>query len=813
MKKCPHCGVKLEKDAPFCGACGKPVLVPQKNKKTSGTSGAAGFRMKRYAHPSGGFLFAALLSLRLFPYLLNAGMVMLFKNLLPVLLPLTVSFLGIVAGWALLACAVLRVRGEGLSTNKIAACALELFARGGGAALLVLFCFRFIDHFITYLYGQTELLHPVVMLIFQLILPLGSSALIAFLIIRGFATQRRAGVFLAAAGLILAAKYVAPMAAGLVLAILPGMSESLSGMTVGYILTALLQWLVLLPLLMESQAQGQKEDAPAQKSNRMSIVTAGALAVLCVVSAIQVLPQNPKDAVKKQISEMVAEGDRFAADGDLLSASACYRYAIARRDAWRVVLSKEGSLWGSIQQTYNDEAVRLLQVEADHSQDSHLYSWLLTQDCPGDYYAYYLDSIRETAKTDGEAAKRQHDILLDCMQNGIFTGSFVTRSALSDRQAKKLLEEINAMDENLDSRRSVMLYSDLAANGGVLTLDLTKRAVALAEQYPTNLALQGSAMELGCSYTDDPPQDYHEAAAAAAKRFDTLYEKQNPNPAPHDYEAEKVMVAFNLMKIQKIDEAKKILSVAAAKSDSIALRYLLATCHYRASEYEVCAEMAEAIYAGNPGHQQALGLAMLARGLNGQMTESLTYALELSEQARSGNPVIGDTMLSTYARGMAGTYISRKQFPLRYGDLSDADKARLEGDPLLGPMVLSSWQAARREYDDSLISAEQALAVCPEWPSLYYLKGNILFEQKIYREAADAYGQSVLLNQGNPSAWFMLGQALDRLELYDLSANAFQHVLELVPNSDHEVDKYGLALHADWALQDLQDYVGEEKKP
>ena len=71
-----------------------------------------------------------------------------------------------------------------------------------------------------------------------------------------------------------------------------------------------------------------------------------------------------------------------------------------------------------------------------------------------------------------------------------------------------------------------------------------------------------------------------------------------------------------------------------------------------------------------------------------------------------------------------------------------------------------------------------------------------------------------MINGQNPSAWFMLGQALDRLELYELSANAFQRVIEIVPNSDHEVDKYGLALHADWALRDLQDYVGGEgEKP
>ncbi len=806
MQVCRNCGAELN-GRKFCGVCGKSAPAAKKPVQQDANA------LKAKTYPGGSCLFASLLSVGLLPYLLNAGLVMLTKNLLPAILPLATSLLGFVAGWTFLSCSVLRVQGSKLTPKGILSCGLNLFACGGGTVLCAMLVFSLFGDFTVYLY-QNNLLHPIVMLILSILLPICSSALVAYLLLHIFGMQKRPAAFLKAAALILAARYAAPLIAALPLAFVPGLAQSLTSEIVRLMLTALLRWCALLPLLQALLPSGQKINPATPKRKRFAMITAGALAMFCIVPVVQMFPPSPKSAVLGQISDMVKEGDRFAAEGDLLSAAACYKHAIARRDAWRIVLSGEGNLWGAIHQTYNDEAVRLLQVEAQSSQNNDLYSWLLTKDCPRDYYAYYLDSIREKAQTDEYAASRQHEILLDCIQNSIWMGSYTTRSALSDKQAGELLDEIEAMSADIDSRLSVMVYSDLAANGGVLTLDIAKRAVALAEQYPTNLALQGSAMELGCSYTDDLHENCYEGATAAAKRFDALFEQQNPNSDPHDYEAEKVMVAYNLMKIQKIEEAQAILNEAVSKSESIALRYLLATCHYRAGDYEVCAKMAEAIYAEVPGHQQSLGLAMLARGLNGQLSEALNHALDLSEQAQSGNAVVGDSMLSTYARGMAGFYISRKQFPLRYGDLSEEDKARLERDPLLSSMVLSSWHWARRDYDEALRPAQQALEICPDWPSLYYIKGSILFEQKDYRAAADSYEQAVMINGQNPSAWFMLGQALDRLELYELSANAFQKVIEIVPNSDHEVDKYGLALHADWALSDLQDYVGGEgEKP
>lgn len=785
---------------------------PQKAVKENDQAADAGYPgMRIYAHPSGSYLLAALLSVSLLPYLLNAGLVMLMKNLLPAIIPPATFFVGCLLGWAFMACAVLRAQAVRLTPKGIIACCASLFIRGGGAILLVMLAFGFIDGFAARMYEQSNLMHPVVALVLKVALPLLSSALIARFLLRILSNQKKGpGVFFKIAGLLLAARYAAPAIVSFFLMLLPGVLNSLSGTAVRVLLTSLLQWCALMPVLVGLLPQNPSDASqPAQpKEKRRALITAGALTILCALSVVQALPPNPKNSALRQINDMVTQGDRYAAEGDLLTASACYQCAVTRRDAWRGVLSGDGYSWGAT----NDEAVRLLRVDAQSLQNSHLYSWLVTQDCPNDYYAYYLDSIRERAKTEEDTAEKQRDILLYCVQNRIWTGSFTTRSALSDRQAEKLLAEIEAMSADVDSRRSVMIYSDLAANGGVLTLDLAERAVALAEEYPQNLALQGSAMELGCSYTNDLSGNCYEGATAAAKRFDALFEQQNPNPTPHDYEAEKVMVAYNLMKIQQIEEAKTLLEAAVSKSDSTALRYLLATCHYRAGDYQLCAEMAEAIYTEIPGHQQSLGLAMLARGLNGQLTESLTHALDLSKQAQSGNGVVGDSMLSTYARGMAGFYISRKQFPQRYDSLSDEDRARLEGDPLLYNMVLSSWQWERKEYDDALLAANKSLELCPKWPGLYYIQGCILFEQKNYQEALEAFEQSVMISQNNPSAWFMLGQALDRLELYELSAHAFGRVMELVPNSDHEVDKFGLALHAEWAVRDLQEYVGGEGK-
>jgi tetratricopeptide (TPR) repeat protein len=218
--------------------------------------------------------------------------------------------------------------------------------------------------------------------------------------------------------------------------------------------------------------------------------------------------------------------------------------------------------------------------------------------------------------------------------------------------------------------------------------------------------------------------------------------------------------------------------------------------------------------SGEGDNQESLGLAMLARGMMGELSASLRHALKLSAAAQaSDNPAIGDALLFTYAQGLSGVYISNKTFPSRYDRLSDEDRSLLEKDPLLENMILSCWQWQKKTYDEALASAGKALAIGNGWSNLHYIRGCVLVDQKKYENALDEYLTTLSLNRVNPVAWFMLGHTYDRLKRYEESAAAFSAVLEYIPNSDHNLDYYGVALHAEWAIRDLRDYVGKEVLP
>jgi len=791
-------------------------------------------RFDFYFHKSGGLVFCAMICVSIVPWLLNALFVLRNNNVISPYTPYMTFILGAVAAWIVLSAAVMLVRKTRFSPKNFCVTCAGLFLRGGAGALAVMLLFFTAKMYLAEDLDRWQVNSPLIVFILILAAGLVESFGVAFFTRLALKTEKKEAksiqkLLLATAGFFIALTVI-PAALELLSPLFLWTYASIPAKAAGMMIAVLLQWCALQPVFIFSVSINREEtDAvplmgPGIMRKIAAIASAAVLAASGVFAFIPAAPKSPADMVMHQVGDMIKQGDLYLIEGDLLGAAACYRYAATRHDAWKVVLSGEGNVWRTVRDTYNDTAVQLLNMEASETQERYLYSWILTADCPIEYYIYYLDSIQEkvdkriesgkSADLDEETKERRKDILLYLILNDIWSGSVVTRSSFDDDQAEELLERLAEYDEELSIREGVTIYSHLVANGGVLEFDMAKSAVTIAERHPESLYLQWMAMELGSSYTNDlSPGNVYNEAAEAAMLYDKLFQEQNPDAPDFVMIAHKYEVGLALMKCQKLAEAKELLTDAIKEYDDPSLRLLHISVLFRNNEFEECATLAEAMYA-KEGNPESLGFAMLARVFNGEYSESLKHALLLSAAAQKGECLpVGDALLYTYAQAISGAYVGNKQMPnyhRRFNVFSDEDKLLLEKDQLLNNMILASLRWQEKKYEEAENHIEAALKIGRDWSNLHYIKGAILFEQGNHEAALDSFLESVSLNRVNPGAWFMLGHVYDRLERFPESLHAFTTVIEYIPNSEHKLDHYGLAFHARKAIIDLQKYMDKE---
>ena len=322
-------------------------------------------------------------------------------------------------------------------------------------------------------------------------------------------------------------------------------------------------------------------------------------------------------------------------------------------------------------------------------------------------------------------------------------------------------------------------------------------------------------MEMAAGFSSDLAGNCYEQGIAAAKRYDKLYRQLKPDASDEEKAVEAVLVANVLMRCLDLEGAKSFLEDALLDHQTEELWYTYAGCLYRMKEYADCVTVTTALYDAYE-NQSALGLRTLAQLLQEDNEQSLTLALTdamtLSRYAQeTGDIAVADSVLFTLSQALTGTNVSDRSLEKnRYSRFTEEELALLAEDPLLESMVKACFSWQDREYEEALTEVNKALNMAPDWSNLHYLKGSILFEQGAHETAKNSYMISLECNRDNAATWFMLGHCYDRLKEYDLSANAFRISNQLLPNSEHDLDYYGIGLHAEWAFEELQDYIDKE---
>jgi len=765
------------------------------------------------------------------------------KNVISPIIPFVTSAFGIFIAFALISLAVMSTKNEQFTFSSFISTGMKLFLQGGSGVVSVFLLLYVVRVYFALDYEELKIVNPALALVILLAAGFLESFVVALFAQIALKSEKKLdkGFLKLLFGTLLffIATTVIPETLEFIPSIFIWTYKSMPSKVAGIVLVAMLQWLAIQKVFfMFSNANDSTIDRGVGNTSKprimKTIVSVIGILVLITLSVATVLPtikETSSDIVMNQIEDLLVKGDSYLTKGNLMSAASCYNYANTRYEAWKVVLSKKGSLFSTVKELYNDTAVQLLEIDANASESMPLiYSFILTSDCPVEYYIYYLDRLddleldlkkkaeasgsKDPVKLDDILEERRKDLLLYLILNDVWSGKVVLQGSFDEQQSLELLKELEQFDEDIAIRKSVITLSQLVANGGILSKEIVEGAIILAQEYPESIYLQELAMELGAAYTYDSGTNFYEEAAVAALRYDALYTKENPNASDEEKIIEKQIVAIALMKCHKHEEAKKLLEDTISRYNEPALQIIYASVLYRNNEFLECAMLTESLISDETCYAEALGLAMISRLMNGDVSESLEHALLLSETVQNGEYLsLGDSFLFTYAQAISGANIGDKQvsaYSKRYNIFSNEDKLLLEKDPFLNNLILAftTWQGG--EFEKAEVHIEAALGIRQDLAYLHYLKGAIYFEQKEYEVALDSFLKSVSINRANPAAWFMLGHVYDRMELYPESENAFNTVLEFLPFSDHDIDHYGLAYHSREAIYALQKYITKE---
>src|SRR5262249_34317268 len=97
-----------------------------------------------------------------------------------------------------------------------------------------------------------------------------------------------------------------------------------------------------------------------------------------------------------------------------------------------------------------------------------------------------------------------------------------------------------------------------------------------------------------------------------------------------------------------------------------------------------------------------------------------------------------------------------------------------------GPYFLSRVALDRGQLDRALWMAELSLKRAPNFGVTHYLKGQILWSRKDYKEATASFEKSVQLDEGIGPAHLILGQIYLRDQDFDRAAPQFASALRLL---------------------------------
>ena len=549
------------------------------------------------------------------------------------------------------------------------------------------------------------------------------------------------------------------------------------------------------------------------------VISGGCLLVAAVVGGILSRPGDLPDLIVGDIAADLSTGSYELLAGEYENALYYYRRADSHINGWKAYIQGNGSTLKELAKTAPQDA-QLQYLALSLSLDPQELEEYLRKEQESSLLKMTLLSVYheleagQPQEMTPERVSYQKELLLECAANGQFTQTIYTADRLEGKSA--------ALEKQLNEYAMVPVYCSAlelvtqAGREGKLTTDLVRQLLALAEDNLKDVNVQYIAGVYGASLLYDDANHY-EATAECLKRFADLYE-QNKENSKEDILTAKMKAAKLMMHCFAYEDALEILTTISDQEYQEEIQSAMMLCYEELERYEECAEIAGNMLAQNENDPSAVFYAYLSALKLGETEEAFDRLFDMSrivtlEELDSETRMKSESLLFAMLEYVVVDEVSSwTDFHYAYyEELTEAQLGKLKGDPFLEAYLDAVYNCYdAMDYEAAEKSIDQVLAVSEDFAQAWYLKGAILFGAEEFEKAAAAYQQAIALNSESPTYWYALANAYDALEMYEEAYDASLKVTTLMPDSDHDLDWYGVGYHNNRLLNQLKSKVGGE---
>ncbi len=563
------------------------------------------------------------------------------------------------------------------------------------------------------------------------------------------------------------------------------------------------------------KSEGTEENAEAAPKKKpfgvISLITGVIILACSIALPIVTGPMNPVTQVKTHISGMISEAELDGAAGNFLLASGEADRAQALIDAYKTaVLGKDDKLLKQAAVNYPlEEEVQFLY--AVHFKDfSYIENDILgDSDYPDDLMIALLDSYQD------KSTPIARDLAKILARKGVFVNGLVYPDALKGYE-DRFAEMLNAEEQKLAGLQKYKAISNAMILGSG-SFDYVKYVLAEAEKYPDDIEMQYLALNAGTNYQSDYGTHY-DATVETAKRYLALL--KNENYSDEEYMNASLTVAGRLMRINRLADAVDIAKEYTDKSEYAANMYV--SYLFDQTDYEKCMTEADKALKKWPSDRQMIyqkGLCAL------KLKDYDTYVDTILAVSGLLQTASDPQKLSEYDNSL---YLLLEHAVLRDTDLyqtscyspagtlgiTPEQVERIASDSFLKDYIDAVYYWKERLKDNAFECIDKVLAANGNLPFAHYHKGILYYESNENGTdplAKVEFKTALSFDDKQPTIWYMLACTCDKLGEYREAYDACLKVEELLPDTDHDIDAFGVGIHASNLKNKLASELKEVK--
>lgn len=389
--------------------------------------------------------------------------------------------------------------------------------------------------------------------------------------------------------------------------------------------------------------------------------------------------------------------------------------------------------------------------------------------------------------------------MLDWMiYNEVYSQEFLSYTEISEKNLEKLLDSLNELEEEIGPKQ--MYHAVLLSDMGEYQ-NAEKELNDLLEKYPKDPEIHYYLSKLYNEYRHE--QSEYDKVVSHAEKFAKYYEPKNQE----EENEELIFLAESYVSANMPDKGLEVYKELYENNKSdyiIAQKYAYSLIMNK--DYEEALKILEKIeYNESENRNEKIYLTAMALLNLGRYDESLEAFVQLDEYK--------DDFIRDYDRYLYS-------YSLAYANAA-TDNSIIEittkyEDSLVYPYIMAMEAWSRKDNATAYSYMEKVLDEQPDLGFALYAQGINAYENTVrtgsedFSEAIELYNDATQYIPDHVELYFSMGHAYKKAGNYKGALRSFRYSLILLPFEDHRTDPFGITVHAQGEVTELNRLLKEE---